>query len=140
MRSALGLSSRLPAPLLAVALCAGCSAHAVVATPSENAPPRTVLLTYLRLLEAGDCDAAHSLTAGSFTTGNGELCGDVHVRSFALQGSPAHPAFGELVYATRLVTDGGQDGSIPAGVVTWFYGLTRQRDSSWRLTSGGSGP
>jgi hypothetical protein len=99
-----------------------------------------VLLTYLRLLEARNCDAAHSLAVGSFTTGNGELCGDVRVRSFALQGSPAHPAVGEVVYAARLVTDGSHDGSIPAGVLIWFYELTKQHDGSWRLTSGGSGP
>jgi hypothetical protein len=99
-----------------------------------------VLLTYLRLLEARNCDAAHSLAVGSFTTGNGELCGDVRVRSFALQGSPAHPAVGEVVYAARLVADGSHDGSIPAGVLIWFYELTKQHDGSWRLTSGGSGP
>jgi hypothetical protein len=140
MRRALGLSRRLSALLLVVAICAGCSARPQVTMPSESAPPRAVLLTYLRLLEARNCDAAHSLAVESFTTGNGELCGDVHVRSFALQGSPAHPAVGEVVYATRLVTEGSHDDSIPAGALTWFYGLTEQRDGSWRLSSGGSGP
>ncbi|WP_157598381.1 hypothetical protein [Phycicoccus sp. Root101] len=98
-----------------------------------------MLDTYLRALVAGDCDTAHSLAAATFTSGNGELCGDVKVSSFSLRGEPATAGPDDVEYGSVLVTDGSGDGSIPRGDVTWFYELERQ-GGAWKLVGGGSGP
>ena len=99
-----------------------------------------MLTTYLKALQAGDCDTAHALGAGTFVLGNGELCGDVDVKTVNVATDTVQTADGEMTFATQMVTNGSGDGSIPPGELTWFYSLKKQSSGSWRLVSGGSGP
>ncbi|HEV7195627.1 MAG TPA: hypothetical protein VGN19_06785 [Pedococcus sp.] len=110
-----------------------------MALPPPGASAHQVLSTYLQALQAGDCDTAHALAASTFVVGNGELCGDVDVKTFTV-GGDAQVGDSEITFATQMVTDGSADGSIPAGNLTWFYSLKKQPSGSWRLISGGSGP
>lgn len=113
--------------------------HSSVALPSSGASPSQVLSTYLQALQAGDCDTAHALATSTFVFGNGELCGNVDLKTFKVDGG-APVADGEITFATQMVTDGSGDRSIPPGDLTWFYSLKKQPNGSWRLVSGGSGP
>jgi hypothetical protein len=122
---------------------AGTPARETGSTPlgllPKDAAPAAVLDTYLRALSSGDCNSAHSLATSTFTAGNGELCGHLTVKSYTPLRSPANPNDREVVFATNLVTQGG-DASMPDGLHTWFYTLVRQTDGAWRLVGGGSGP
>jgi hypothetical protein len=108
-----------------------------IALPSKGATPAQVLDAYLRALKAGDCKTAHALTTSSFAR-NGELCGHLRVKSYTPLGRPATPG-NEVIFSTNLITEGG-DASMPDGLHTWFYSLTKQADGAWRLVGGGSGP
>ncbi len=108
-----------------------------IAVPSKDAAPAEVLGAYLRALKAGDCKTAHALTTSSFAS-NGELCGHIKVKSYTPVGDPATPG-NEAIFSTNLITQGG-DASMPDGLHTWFYSLTKQADGAWRLVGGGSGP
>jgi len=123
--------------LLVLSGCAAPTSH--VSLPGADAPAAAVMDTYLRALVAGDCSTAHALATPTFTSGNGELCGDVGVSSFSLNAVPATPGLDEVVYATELITEGSSDGTIPRGRTAWFYDLERH-DGAWRLVGGGSGP
>jgi hypothetical protein len=108
------------------------------AMPPDSAPADVVLRAYLSALLAGDCDRAHAFATPTFTFGNGELCGGLHVSAVGPVGEPA-AAGAERVFAVTLTTSG--DGvSIRAGEVTWFYSLVLQSTGAWRLVGGGSGP
>ena len=109
-----------------------------IALPSKDAAPAEVLDVYLRALKAGDCKTAHALTTSTFSFGNGELCGQLRVKSYTPVGKPATPG-NEAIFSTNLITQGG-DASMPDGLHTWFYSLTKQADGAWRLVGGGSGP
>lgn len=124
---------------LAGLLAAG-GAHPVVSRPPDDAPPAVVLDAYLRALVAGDCGTAHALGTSTFSQYNGDLCGYAHVSSYRIAGDPANPTAAMLVFATTLVTDGSNDGSLLPGPITWFYTLEHQANGTWRLTGGGSGP
>ncbi len=106
--------------------------------PSKDAAPAEVLGAYLRALKTGDCNTAHALTTSTFAFGNGELCGHIKVKSYTPVGNPATPG-DQAIFSTNLITEGG-DASMPDGLHTWFYTLTRQADGAWRLVGGGSGP
>lgn len=108
-----------------------------IALPSKDAAPAEVLDVYLRALKTGDCKTAHALTTSSFA-GNGELCGHLRVKSYTPVGDPATPG-NEAIFSTNLITEGG-DASMPDGLHTRFYSLTRQADGAWRVASSGSGP
>ena len=108
-----------------------------IALPSKDAAPAEVLGAYLRALKAGDCKTAHALTTSSFGS-DGELCGHLRVKSYTPVGVPA-TAGDQVIFSTNLITEGG-DASMPDGLHTWFYTLTRQADGAWRLVGGGSGP
>lgn len=144
------LGSRMRMALLGVAAlagCAGCVTHSAVVLPPAGAPARQVpgtparqvLDTYLKAVQAGDCATAHALATATFRVGNGELCGDVDVKTFTVDAETQVPD-GTISFATQLVTGGSGDGSIPPGHLTWFYNLKKQANGSWRLISGGSGP
>ena len=136
------LGPRMRRALLGVAVlasCAACETHSTVALPPAGAPARQVLDTYLQALQAGDCDTAHALAAGTFRSGNGELCGDVDVKTVKVAADTQVPD-GTITFATQMVTGGSHDGSIPPGQLTWFYSLKKQANGSWRLVGGGSGP
>ena len=109
-----------------------------IALPSKGATPAEVLNAYLRALKAGDCKTAHALATSTFSVGNGELCGHLSVKSYTPLGKPATPG-NEVIFSTNLITEGG-DASMPDGLHTWFYSLTKQADGAWRLVGGGSGP
>jgi hypothetical protein len=124
--------------LVAAMVVVACGIHA--ALPPDTAPPDVVLNAYLTALRESDCETAHALATSTFVKGNGELCGDLHVAAFTVDGPPATPPDGEVIFATTLTTSGSGDGSVPAGEVTWFYSLVQQPGGAWRLTGGGSGP
>ena len=130
----------VPASVGTLALCAACAAHSPVALPPPSASPRQVVTRYLHALQSGDCDTAHALATSTFVPGNGELCGDVDVKTFKVAADTASTGLGQITFATQMVTNGSGDGSIPPGELTWFYTVKRQSDGSWRLVSGGSGP
>jgi hypothetical protein len=109
-----------------------------IALPSKGATPAEVLNAYLRALKSGDCKTAHALATSTFSVGNGELCGHLSVKSYTPVGKPATPG-NEVIFSTNLITQGG-DASMPDGLHTWFYSLTKQADGAWRLVGGGSGP
>jgi hypothetical protein len=115
----------------------GASGGKSIVLPSKDAAPAEVLNAYLRALKAGDCKTAHALGTSTFA-GNGELCGHLRVRSFTPVGDPATPG-DQAIFSTNLITEGG-DASMPDGLHTRFYTLTRQADGAWRVASGGSGP
>ena len=115
----------------------GVSGSTPSALASEDAAPAQVLDAYLRALKAGDCKVAQALTTSSFAS-NGELCGHLQVKSYTPVGHPATPGY-EAIFSTNLITQGG-DASMPDGLHTFFYSLTRQADGAWRVASGGSGP
>ena len=123
--------------LLALSACASTSRDPI-APPSNDAAPAEVLGAYLRALKSGDCKAAHALATSTFTFDNGELCGHLSVKSYTPVGDPATPG-DQAIFSTNLITEGG-DASMPDGLHTWFYTLTRQADGAWRLVGGGSGP
>jgi hypothetical protein len=133
----------MPTRLTALAFCAltlAACVHPAFAPPPDSAGPEIVLEAYLGALVAGDCSAGKVLGVGTFTYGNGELCGSTHVTAFRIAGQPATPSNAEVVFATTLTTGGSADGSVPAGNITWFYDLQRQPNGAWRLAGGGSGP
>ena len=116
-----------------------CSHPAAVQLPPKSASASTVLGDHLVALKAGDCRTARALATKTFSHGDSELCGDLHVTAYtALQG-PATPSDHEVVYSTTLTTKGG-DETVPDGEHIWFYSLDKQPDGSWRLVGGGSGP
>jgi hypothetical protein len=123
--------------LLALSACASTSTDPI-ALPSKDAAPAEVLGAYLRALKTGDCKAAHALATSTFTFGNGELCGQLRVKSYTPVGDPATPG-DQAIFSTNLITEGG-DASMPDGLHTWFYTLLMQADGAWRLVGGGSGP
>jgi hypothetical protein len=129
-----------PAALAVVSLLAlsACASTSTVAQPSKDAAPAEVLGAYLRALKTGDCKAAHALATSTFTSGNGELCGHLRVKSYTPVGEPATSG-DQATFSTDLITEGG-DASMPDGLHTWFYTLLRQADGEWRLVGGGSGP
>jgi hypothetical protein len=127
-------------PLLGTgALLAACSALSL-SPPPDSATPDVVLRAYLQALVRGDCSAGKVLGTPSFGLGNGELCGQTRVSSFAINGSPATPNASEVVFATQLVTSGTADGTVRPGTLGWFYDLKQQANGAWRLSGGGSGP
>ena len=125
--------------LILAGMVAACGGPSFV-IPPDSSPPAIVLDVYLHALLSGDCAAGHALGTETFRKGNGELCGATTVISARIKGDPAVPNSDEVVFATTLVTTGTADSSVPAGEMTWFYGLGRQPNGSWRLTGGGSGP
>jgi hypothetical protein len=129
-----GLNSVNPASTPAAAYSGSTS----IALPAKDAGPAEVLDLYLRALRTGDCKTARALAASTFSSGNGELCGRLRVKSYTPVGKPATPG-NEAIFSTNLITEGG-DASMPDGLHTWFYSLTRQADGAWRLVGGGSGP
>jgi hypothetical protein len=123
--------------LLVLSACASTSTDPM-ALPSKEAGPAEVLGAYLRALKTGDCKAAHALATSAFTFSNGELCGQLSVKSYTPLGDPATPG-DQAIFSTNLTTEGG-DSSMPDGLHTWFYTLVKQADGAWRLVGGGSGP
>jgi hypothetical protein len=122
--------------LVAVEITAACGSRAT--PPPDSASADVVLDAYLAALVAGDCDAGRTLATSTFTKGNGDLCGAVHVSAYTPPIGPAGTAE-ELVFSTTLTTS-GDDVSVPSGENIWFYALKRQPSGAWRLTGGGSGP
>ncbi|MDQ2846902.1 MAG: hypothetical protein M3Y77_11240 [Actinomycetota bacterium] len=111
-----------------------------MALSAIGASPSDVLDAYLAALTAKDCATASKLTTRTFTHGNGELCGDVTIDSFARTAGGAANG-NEFEHGVVLhVVAGSKDGTVPAGDVTWFYALRYQPDGSWELVGGGSGP
>ena len=129
-----------PAVVVSLLVLSACASTATdpIALPSKDAAPIEVLDAYMRALKAGDCKAAHALATSTFTFGNGELCGHLSVKSYTPVGDPATPG-DQANFSMNLITEGG-DASMPDGLHTWFYTLTRQVDGAWRLVGGGSGP
>jgi hypothetical protein len=118
------------------------TAARMTATPTIHAPASAaadaatqVLNEYLGFVRQGDCPAAAGLYVGTY----GNLCGVLTLAEFTV-GQAAAVGDRELDVATTLTTSGSQDGTIPAGTVTWFFVLTKQPDGSWRITDAGSGP
>ena len=134
-----GASPRTDAVIPPAGTPATATGSTSVASLPTDAAPAAVLDTYLRALRSGDCESAHALATSTFTAGNGELCGHLTVKSYTPVRGPATPNDREVVFATNLVTQGG-DASMPDGLHTWFYTLDRQADGPWRLVGGGSGP
>lgn len=106
--------------------------------PPDSAQPDVVLDTYLRSLVAGDCDMVRYLATSTFRQGNGDLCGGTDVTDYRIDGQ-VQPSVDEVVFSTTLTTTGDNE-SIPAGEMLWFYSLMRQPNGAWRLTGGGTGP
>lgn len=105
-----------------------------------SASARTVLDGYLTALVAGDCAAAASFAAPSFTHSNGELCGSTHVTSATVDSG----------MSDGITSDGGRfaahlrynhaDDSMQPGGTLWFYNLQQGPTGRWQLVSGGTGP
>lgn len=118
----------------------GCNAPVPPRASVDPGNPASVLNAYLDAIASGDCATGRTFATETFRKGNGELCGAVPVEATRIHpGQPAGTA-DELIFATTLTTGGSQDGSVPAGEITWFYDLKRQVDGTWRLAGGGSGP
>ena len=115
------------------------SAEAAQATASSQVHDHVVVgcRTVDKDVAVGDCKAAQALATSSFAS-NGERCGHLRVKSYTPVGHPATPG-NEAIFSTNLITQGG-DGSMPDGLHTRFYRLTRQADGAWRVASGGGGP
>lgn len=128
---------RIGAAIFGILVISACGESTLVVPGTVD--PRANLKLYLDALQAGNCDAARAMTSPSFKIGNGELCGALRVLAYSIDGDPARPSDGEVVYATTLTTTGG-DASMPDGQHTWFYTLTRQANGEWRISGGGSGP
>ena len=122
--------------LVAILITAACGSRP--SPPPDSATPDVVVEAYLAALLAGDCDDGRALATASFTIGNGELCGAVHVSAYTAPIGPAGTA-DEPVFSTTLTTS-GDNMSIPSGELVWFYALGRQPSGAWRITGGGSGP
>ncbi len=102
---------------------------------ADVAAARAVLDGYLEAFARGDCRAADRFwTPGS----HGNLCG-LSASDIQVTGAGLPFRDGEVGFATTMTTRGG-DGSMPDGRHVWFYTVTRQRDGSWMITAGGSGP
>ena len=108
-----------------------CNAPVAPRASVDPGNPASVLNAYLDAIASGDCATGRTFATESFRKGNGELCGAVRVEAVRIQ--PRQPAgtADELVFATTLTTGGSQDGSVPAGEITWFYDLKRQVDGTW---------
>jgi hypothetical protein len=120
-------------------LIPACGGSPTISLPPDDAPPDVVLATYLQALRAGDCVTGRRLVVETFTLSNGDLCGSVRVIAYSINDEPARPSGDEVIFATTLTTAGGGE-LMPDGEHTWFYGLHRQPNGTWRLVGGGTGP
>ena len=132
-----GLFTPAPVVVTTASTPTGESGSNSTALPSKDAAPAVVLDAYLRALKASDCKTGHALGTSSFAD-NGELCGQLRVKSYTPVLDPATPG-DQAIFSTNLITEGG-DASMPDGLHTRFYILTRQAGGAWRVDSAGSGP
>lgn len=133
-------STLASAAALVVAL-AGC-AREPVPMPSDRAPAVEVVHTYLKALQAEDCETAHALRLSD----DGGWCGDITVSDYRVsaavcagEGGVGEQYAQSTYVPVHFITHGGDD-SLPDGWHDWGYVLVRNDNSEpWRIADEGVG-
>ncbi|GAA2022799.1 hypothetical protein WDZ16_12715 [Pseudokineococcus marinus] len=150
MRAARLLPVLVLIPLLAVAGCGGPR----VPTLAAGSPPEVVVATYLAAVQAGDEDAARSLSTPEHeASGSGLAAGPaVSIRDLLLEPAEERPTdedaptgespaggHDEAVDVRATFVLGGGDASLPDGPTVWSFLLVRDDGGPWLVTGEGGG-
>jgi hypothetical protein len=124
------------APVVPSPTTAAPTETSVATIPPDSASATTVLDAYLSQIVVGNCDAAAALIYKYATNRpwHGALCGGVtHVTGFRITGDPVPGiVLNEVTIATVLTTTGTKAG-LPAGDMTFYFGLQYLQGGPWRV-------